>query len=175
MNDPQNPDLSNDSSTWRQLTAPDSDFFDRDTSNILSDFGWNLHASSDHPHELRFDSDLPQTPGGRPPVATATPESNLASSCSSSAVAVTEVSTSNNPSATSSSSEDPAENSTASAAKTPETPTPSSTSQRQHFFAATTPIYYSRCTCGIKKAYLVILYLKQCAILEFYVCLYNFR
>lgn len=121
MNDPDNPDLTNDDSAWRQLTSQDSDFFDRDTSNILSDFGWNLHHSSDHQHSLRFDSDLTPTTGVKPTTVT--------SSCSSSAavsVAVTEVSTSNNnnPSATSSSSEDLAENSTASAEKTPPPETP---------------------------------------------------
>ncbi|CAA7019476.1 unnamed protein product [Microthlaspi erraticum] len=121
MSDPDNPDLSNDSA-WRvsQLIAQDSGFFDRDTSNILSDLGWNLQSSSDHHHSLRFDSDLT---GVRSPVTNL----HSTSSCSSSAaaatsLAVTEVSTSNNPSATSSSSEDPAENSTASAVKTPETP-----------------------------------------------------
>lgn len=119
MNDPDNPDLSNDDSAWRELTltAQDSDFFDRDTSNILSDFGWNLHHSSDHPHSLRFDSDLTQTTGVKPTTVT--------SSCSSSAaVSVAVTSTNNNPSATSSSSEDPAENSTASAEKTPPPETP---------------------------------------------------
>ncbi|KAL1218479.1 putative WRKY transcription factor 57 [Cardamine amara subsp. amara] len=116
MNDPENPDLS-----WGELTPQDSDFFDRDTSNILSDFTWNLHNSSDHPNLSDF----------TPTVAITTklhPNLPSTSSCSSSAavsLAVTEVSTStNNPSATtSSSSEDPAENSTASAVKTPpETP-----------------------------------------------------
>ncbi|CAH8363866.1 unnamed protein product [Eruca vesicaria subsp. sativa] len=120
MNDPEDSDLSKDDSTWRQLTASDSVFFDRDTSSILSDFGWNLHASSsDHHHNLRFDPGL--TPS--PVTTTATPEPLPASACSStvaaSSVVVREVSTSNNPSATSSSSEDPTENSTA---KTPETP-----------------------------------------------------
>ncbi|XP_010415567.1 PREDICTED: probable WRKY transcription factor 57 [Camelina sativa] len=113
MNDP--PDLSNDdSAAWRELTASESDFFDRDTSTILSDFGWNLGHSSDHPHNL---SDLTPTK----PHPNHLPST---SSCSSSVAAVTEVSTPNtNPSATSSSSEDPAENSTASAVKTPpETP-----------------------------------------------------
>lgn len=116
MNDPENPDLSNDDSAWRQLTASDSDFFDRDTSNILSDFGWN---TSNHPHNLRFDSDFTQPTG-----VTTNLYPSTTSSCSSSAVAVTEVSTPNNPSATSSSSEDPAENSTASVAKTPPPETP---------------------------------------------------
>ncbi|KAJ0241324.1 WRKY transcription factor 57 [Hirschfeldia incana] len=123
MNDPEDPDLSNTDSAWRQLTVPDTVFFGRDTSSILSDFGWNIHASSsDHHHYLRFDPGL--TP---PPVTTtATPEPVQASSCSSSVAAATtssaivrEILTSNNPSATSSSSEDPTENSTA---KTPETP-----------------------------------------------------
>ncbi|ESQ28319.1 hypothetical protein EUTSA_v10018976mg [Eutrema salsugineum] len=115
MNDPENPDLSNESA-WRQLTAPDSDdFFDRDTSNILSDFSWNLHHSSSDHH--RLDSGVTPTAGVRSPVTTNLHSST--SSCSSS-LAVIEVSTSNNPSATSSSSEDPAENSTA--AKTPDTP-----------------------------------------------------
>lgn len=124
MNDPDNPDLSNDSA-WRelsQLSAQDSDFFDRDTSNILSDLGWNLHASSDHHHSLRFDSDLTPTAGVRSPVTNLHSTSSCSSSAAAASVAVTEVSTSNNPSATSSSSEDPAENSTASAVKTPETP-----------------------------------------------------
>ncbi|VVA94585.1 unnamed protein product [Arabis nemorensis] len=121
MNDPENTDLSNDDSAWGELTATDSDYFlDRDTSNILSDFGWNLHASSSDHHNLRFNSGSIQTAGVQP--SKPLPNLQSTSSCSPSAVAVTEVSTSNNPSATSSSSEDPTENSTASAAKTPETP-----------------------------------------------------
>ncbi|KAL0701251.1 hypothetical protein Bca4012_057373 [Brassica carinata] len=124
MNDPEDPDLSNDDSAWRQLTAPDSVFFDRDTSSILSDFGWNLHASSsDHHHNLRFGPGLTPTSGVPSPVTTtATPDPIPASPPSSSiatAAAASVVSTSNNPSATSSSSEDPTDNSTE---KTPETP-----------------------------------------------------
>ncbi|KAF8082099.1 hypothetical protein N665_0848s0017 [Sinapis alba] len=122
MNDPEDPDLSNDDSAWRQLTVPDTVFFDRDTSSILSDFGWNLHASSsDHHHNLRFDPGL--TPSPVTTTTTATHEPIPASSCSSSlaaaadsSVVVREASTSNNPSVASSSSEDPTENSTA---KTP--------------------------------------------------------
>ncbi|KAF8045063.1 hypothetical protein N665_5674s0001 [Sinapis alba] len=106
MNDPENPDLSNDSA-WRELTASDSDFFHRDSSNILSDFPWNIHPSS----------------AGSITSSKTHQPIPLTSSCSSSAAAsvtVTEVSTiSKNPSATSSSSEDPTENSTASAVKTP--------------------------------------------------------
>ncbi|CAH8326990.1 unnamed protein product [Eruca vesicaria subsp. sativa] len=110
-NDPENPDLTNDDSSWTQLIAPDSHhFFHTDTSNILSDFVRNLHASSQSGlHTLRFDTGL------TPTVTTTTPSS-------SSSAAVKEVSTSNNLPATSSSSEDPTENSTASAVKTPETP-----------------------------------------------------
>ncbi|KAJ4909672.1 putative WRKY transcription factor 57 [Raphanus sativus] len=125
MNDPENPDLTNDSS-WTQLTAPDSHFFHRDTSNILSDFAWNLHASSQsdhhHPHSLRFDT-TSRVPS---PVTTTTLPSTPSSSSSAAAaalsVAVTDVSTSNNLPANSSSSENPTENSTASAAKAPEPP-----------------------------------------------------
>lgn len=123
MTDPEDPDLSNEDSAWRQLTAPDSVFFDRDTSNILSDFGWNLHASSsDNHHNLRFDPCLPPTSTVPSPVTTtSTPDPIPASSRSSTvaAAAASVVSTSNNPSATSSSSEDPTDNSTP---KTPETP-----------------------------------------------------
>ncbi|KAL0800909.1 hypothetical protein Bca101_056084 [Brassica carinata] len=99
MNNSENPDLSNDSA-WRELTAPDSDFY---TSSILSDFGWNLHASSDHHHPLG--SGLTQTE--------LIPTSSCSSSAAAASVTVTEVSTiSKNPSATSSSGEDPTENST---------------------------------------------------------------
>lgn len=125
MNNPENPDLTNDDSSWTQLTAPDSHFFHRDTSNILSDFAWSIHGSSTLPHSLRFDTGL--TPTSRVPssLTTTTLPSTPSSSSSAAAslsVAVTEVSTSNNLPATSSSSEDPAENSTASAAKAPEPP-----------------------------------------------------
>ncbi|KAG5380649.1 hypothetical protein IGI04_028491 [Brassica rapa subsp. trilocularis] len=123
MTDPEDPDLSNEDSAWRQLTAPDSVFFNRDTSSILSDFGWNLHASSsDNHHNLRFDPCLPPTSTVPSSVTTtATPDPIPASSHSSTVAAATAsvVSTSNNPSATSSSSEDPTDNSTP---KTPETP-----------------------------------------------------
>lgn len=123
MTDPEDPDLSNDDSAWRRLTAPDSVFFDRDTSNILSDFGWNLHdSSSDHHHNLPFGPGLTPTSGVPPPVATtATPDPIPASPRSSSvaAAASSVVSTSNNPSATSSSSEGPMDNSST---KTPEAP-----------------------------------------------------
>ncbi|KAG2312881.1 hypothetical protein Bca4012_027485 [Brassica carinata] len=124
MNDPENPDLTNDDSSWTQLTAPDSHFFHRDTSNILSDFAWN--QSDYHTHSLRFDTGL--TPTSRVPsslTTTTTLPSTPSSSSSAAAalsVAVTEVSTSNNLPATSSSSEDPTENSTASAAKAPKPP-----------------------------------------------------
>ncbi|CAG7893157.1 unnamed protein product [Brassica rapa] len=130
MNDPENPDLTNHDSSWTQLTAPDSHFFHRDTSDIFSDFVGNLHASSQsdhhhHPHSLRFDTGLTPTSGVPSSVTTTTLPSTPSSSSSPAAalsVAVTEVSTSNDLPATSSSTEDPTENSTASAAKAPETP-----------------------------------------------------
>ncbi|KAJ0242799.1 WRKY transcription factor 57 [Hirschfeldia incana] len=125
MNDPENPDLTNDDSSWTQLTAPDSHFFNRDTSSILSDFVWNLHDSSTLPHTIRFDTGLTPSSGVPSTVTTNTLPSTPSSSSSAAAalsVAVTEVSTSNNLPATSSSSEDPTENSTASAAKAPEPP-----------------------------------------------------
>ncbi|WZZ32960.1 hypothetical protein YC2023_016361 [Brassica napus] len=129
MNDPENPDLTNHDSSWTQLTAPDSHFFHRNTSDIFSDFVGNLHASSQsdhhHPHSLRFDTGLTPTSGVPSSVTTTTLPSTPSSSSSPAAalsVAVTEVSTSTNLPATSSSSEDPTENSTASAAKAPETP-----------------------------------------------------
>ncbi|CAH8348298.1 unnamed protein product [Eruca vesicaria subsp. sativa] len=109
MNNSENPDLTNDSA-WRELISPDF-YDDRDTSDILSDFNWNLHATETVGVLSSFTS-------------TSTPHELIpTSSCSSSAaasVALTEVSTmSHNPPATSSSSEDPTENSTASAAITP--------------------------------------------------------
>ncbi|KAJ4865920.1 putative WRKY transcription factor 57 [Raphanus sativus] len=122
MNDPKDPDLSNDSA-WRELTASDSDFFYRDTSNILlSDFAWNLPASSGFTQTAVVPSSITTTTTSKTdqPI----PPSSCSSSAAAASVTVTEVSTNfNNPSAaTSSSSEDPTENSTASAAQTPETP-----------------------------------------------------
>ncbi|KAF8096325.1 hypothetical protein N665_0312s0016 [Sinapis alba] len=115
MNDPENPDLTNDDSSWTQLTAPHSHFFHIDTSTILSDFSWNLHPSSQSdshpPHSLRFATGLTPT--------SCVPSSSSSSPAAPPSVAVTEVSTSSNLPATSTSSEDPTENSTA---KAPETP-----------------------------------------------------
>ncbi|XP_009105004.1 probable WRKY transcription factor 57 [Brassica rapa] len=119
MNDPKDPDLSDDSA-WRELTASDSDFFYRDTSTILSEFAWNLHASSSFTQTAGVPSSITTTTSKTDqPIPTSSGSSSAAAS-----VTVTEVSTNiNNPStATSSSSEDPTESSTASAAKTPETP-----------------------------------------------------
>ncbi|KAH0875009.1 hypothetical protein HID58_072371 [Brassica napus] len=117
MNDPKDPDLSDDSA-WRELTASDSDFFYRDTSTILSEFAWNLHASSSFTQTAGVPSSITTTTSKTDqPI----PTSSCSSSAAAASVTVTEVSTNvNNPSAaTSSSSEDPTENSTASAAKTP--------------------------------------------------------
>ncbi|KAF3516666.1 hypothetical protein DY000_02062845 [Brassica cretica] len=117
MNDPKDPDLS-DNSAWRELTASDSDFFYRDTSTILSEFAWNLHASSSFTQTAGVPSSITTTTSKTDqPI----PTSSCSSSAAAASVTVTEVSTNvNNPSAaTSSSSEDPTENSTASAAKTP--------------------------------------------------------
>ncbi|KAJ0256257.1 WRKY transcription factor 57 [Hirschfeldia incana] len=121
MNDPKDSDLSNDSA-WRELTASDSDFFYRDTSNILSDFAWNLQASSGFTQTAGVPSSITTTSKTDQPIPTSSCSSSAAAAAAS--VTVTEVSTNfDNPSAaTSSSSEDPTENSTASAAKTPETP-----------------------------------------------------